>query len=42
VLPRVQFVYKCCPDQSSYELALTASLLDGNRRAGEAAHRPGR
>ena len=24
----------CCPDQSSYELALSASLLEGNRRAG--------
>ena len=24
----------CCPDQSSYELALRASLLDGNRYRG--------
>ena len=27
-------VSMCCPDQSSYELAPSASLLEGNRRAG--------
>src|SRR5260370_38558872 len=31
----------CCPDQSSYELADRASLLEGNRHAGQTRHRPG-
>ena len=31
----------CCPDQSSYEPALNASLLDGNRSAGDIVHPPG-
>ena len=31
----------CCPDQSSYELADRASLLDGNRSAGDITYPPG-
>ena len=35
VRPRVTVFSMCCPDQWSYELAPSASLLDGNRRAGK-------